>query len=152
MKHKIFLIAIMLMTGISAQAQVLLKKSGEQVKFDADKLVRIVPVGDSLVFETQQGATQTFRFSDLQFLGFAQDYTSIKEVEATQKSAILYDASTSTIHVVNAATLDGTLSIYHPDGRLAKRGKGTMLAVSELKSGLYVASYNQKLNVKFIKK
>ena len=152
MKHKIFLTTLMLIIGLSAQAQVLLKKSGEQVKFDADKLVRIVPSGENLVFETIEGNTHTFGFNELQLLGFAQDYTSIKKVEAAQKPTILYDASTATLHVANAIDQKGNLCVYYPDGQLAKRGTGSKLCVAELNNGLYVASYNQKLNAKFIKK
>ena len=152
MKRNIFLAALLLLTSLAVQAQILEKKNGEKVKFTDDKVVRIVPMGDSLRFETTNGLKHTFFFFDINSLVFAQDYTAINDIEATGQPAILYDAATATVKVVNAEAKKGTLCVYYADGRLAKRSRGNAVNVAELKSGLYVVSYNQKLNAKILKK
>jgi hypothetical protein len=52
--------------------------------------------------------------------------------------------------VVNAEV--GTISIFTADGRRVKSAQGTSVSVADLAYGLYVVSYNEKLNAKIVKK
>ena len=46
----------------------------------------------------------------------------------------------------------GTIGIFTADGRRVKSARGTSVSVADLADGLYVVSYNEKLNAKIVKK
>lgn len=161
MKRNILIAILCLIAATGLQAQVLVKhgENKETIDFGSDKLEKIVfnsndyeSNGDNILFIFQSGNTITFDIDEIYALGFAADFTEIKEVTAAGETAILYDAATATVHIANAEDEKGSISIFNAEGRLAKSGKGTALSVADLTRGLYIVSYNQKLNVKIVKK
>lgn len=161
MKRNI-LIAILCIVGATGlQAQVLVKhgENKETIEFGNDKLVKMEfnsydreSNGDNILFIFQSGNTMTFDIDEIYALGFAADFTEIEAVTAAGETAILYDAATATVHIVNAEEKKGNINIFNAEGRLVKSGKGITLSVADLTEGLYIVSYNQKLNVKIVKK
>ena len=161
MKRNIFIAVLCLVAVTGLQAQVLVKHgvNKERIEFGNDKLVKIVfnsydteNNGDNILFIRQSGDTLTFDIDDIHALGFAADFTEIEAVEAIGKVAILYDAVTTTVHIANAENEKGSIYIFNAEGRLVKSGKGIALSVADLTDGLYIVSYNQKLNAKIVKK
>lgn len=161
MKRNILLTMILLLAAIGMQAQVLVKhgEQKERIELGTDKLVKMVfdvydtaSNGDNILFIRQSGDTLTFEIDEIYLLGFAADFTDVEAVEVAGKAAILYDAAAATVHVVNAEDEDATIHVFNADGRLVKSGKGFVLSVADLTDGLYIVSYNQKLNAKILKK
>lgn len=148
---------MLLLAATGLQAQVIIKHDGERVKLGNNKLVKMVfesygtNNGDDIHFVCQAGDTLTFDIDDIRVIGFAEDFNRIDEVKQTGETAIVYDAATSTVYVVNAKE-ESSIQIFGADGKLAKSVKGTVAALPELKAGLYIVSYNQKLNAKIVKK
>lgn len=157
MKRNILIAALCLM-AMGMQAQVLIKHGGEKVKFGDDKLVKMVFTtydtnennGDNIHFVRQSGDTLTFDIDEIYVMGFAEDFTRIDEVKQAGRAAIVYDAGGHTVYVVNAG--EGDISIFTADGRRVKSVRGTSVSVADLADGLYVVSYNEKLNAKIVKK
>lgn len=152
MKRNILTMALALVAGIAVQAQILEKIDGEQIKFTTEKLVRIVPEGDSITFEGEKGLVYTFDIAELHSLGFAADYTEIDKVESSGQAAIVYDAVSATIYVVNTKDKEGTIFVFNADGKVVKRADGTSTSIADLPKGLYIVSYNMELNAKIVKK
>lgn len=159
MRRNIFIAALCLVAATGLQAQVLVKhgESKERMDFGSDKLVKMVfnsydteSNGDNILFIRESGDSLTFDIDAIYVLGFAADFTEIEAVEAAGEAAILYDAATATIHIANAEK--GNICIFNAKGQLVKSGKGTSLSVADLMDGLYIVSYNQKLNAKIVKK
>ena len=116
MKRNI-LIAILCIVGATGlQAQVLVKhgENKETIEFGNDKLVKMEfnsydreSNGDNILFIFQSGNTMTFDIDEIYALGFAADFTEIEAVTAAGETAILYDAATATVHIVNAEEKKG---------------------------------------------
>lgn len=161
MKRNILLAMILLLAATAMQSQVLVKhgEKKERIELGNDKLVKMVfdvyntaNNGDNILFIRQSGDTLTFDIDEIYLLGFAKDFTNIEEVKESGEASIVYDATAATVHVVNAKDEDGTIHIFNAEGRLVKSGKGLVLSVADLTDGLYIVSYNQKLNAKILKK
>lgn len=157
MKRNI-LIAALCLTAIGMQAQVLIQHNGEKVNFSGDKLVKMVfdsysreHNGEEILFIYQSGDTATFDMEAVYVMGFAEDFTRIDEVKEQGQATIVYDAATATVHIVNAEE-EGVIRLFGADGHLVKSAAGHTLALPELGAGLYVVSYNEKLNAKIVKK
>jgi DNA-binding beta-propeller fold protein YncE len=157
MKRNI-LIAALCLVAVGMQAQVIIKHNGEKVEFGTNELVKMVfnsygnndNNGDNIRFVRQAGDTLTFDIDEIYVMGFAEDFTRIDEVKQAGQAAIVYDAKGHTVYVVNAEV--GTISIFTADGRRVKSAQGTSVSVADLAYGLYVVSYNEKLNAKIVKK
>ena len=156
MKRNILLAMMLLFAAAGMQAQVVYKHNGEKVDFEGDKLVKMVfdhygkNNGDDILFIGESGDTLTFDIDEIRVMGFAKDFTDIEEVKQSGEAAILYDATTHTVHVVNVE--EGDIRIFTAEGKLAKSAKGTAISVANLADGLYIVSYDMKLNAKIIKK
>ena len=156
MKRNILLAIMLLLAATGMQAQVMYKHSGEKVDFKEDKLVTIVfdeygeNNGDDILFIRQSGDTLTFDIDDIRVMGFAADFSQIEKVKQSGEAAIVYDATTHTVYVVNAE--EGDIRIFTAEGKLVKSAKGTTISVANLADGLYIVSYDMKLNAKIIKK
>lgn len=156
MKRNILLAIMLLLAATGMQAQVMYKHSGEKVDFKEDKLVTIVfdeygeNNGDDILFIRQSGDTLTFDIDDIRVMGFAADFSQIEKVKQSGEAAIVYDATTHTVYVVNAE--EGAIRIFTAEGKLVKSAKGTAISVANLADGLYIVSYDMKLNAKIIKK
>ncbi len=156
MKRNI-LIAALCLVAMGMQAQVLIQHNGEKVNFDDNKLVKMVfdsysreHNGEEILFIYQSGDTATFDIAAVYVMGFAEDFTRIDEVEQAGEAAIVYDAKGHTVYVANAEA--GTIALFTADGRRVKSARGTSVSVADLADGLYVVSYNEKLNAKIVKK
>lgn len=156
MKRNILLAIMLLLAATGMQAQVMYKHSGEKVDFKEDKLVTIVfdeygeNNGDDILFIRQSGDTLTFDIDDIRVMGFAADFSQIEKVKQSGEAAIAYDATTHTVYVVNAE--EGAIRVFTAEGKLVKSAKGTAISVANLADGLYIVSYDMKLNAKIIKK
>lgn len=156
MKRNILLAIMLLLAATGMQAQVMYKHSGEKVDFKEDKLVKMVfdeyggNNGDDILFIRQSGDTLTFDIDDIRVMGFAADFSQIEKVKQSGEAAIVYDATTHTVYVVNAE--EGAIRIFTAEGKLVKSAKGTTISVANLADGLYIVSYDMKLNAKIIKK
>ncbi len=157
MKRNI-LIAALCLVAMGMQAQVLIQHNGEKVNFSGDnKLVKMVfdsysqeHNGEEILFIYQSGDTATFDMDAVYVMGFAEDFTRIDEVKQAGDAAIVYDAKGHTVYVANAEA--GTITLFTADGRRVKSARGTSVSVADLADGLYVVSYNEKLNAKIVKK
>ena len=156
MKRNILLAIVLLFAASGMQAQVMYKHSGEKVDFKEDKLVKMVfdeygeNNGDDILFIRQSGDTLTFDIDDIRVMGFAADFSQIEKVKQNGEAAIVYDATEHTVYVVNAE--EGDIRIFTAEGKLVKSAKGTTISVANLADGLYIVSYDMKLNAKIIKK
>ncbi len=156
MKRNILLAIMLLLAATGMQAQVMYKHSGEKVDFKEDKLVKMVfdeyggNNGDDILFIRQSGDTLTFDIDDIRVMGFAADFSQIEKVKQSGEATIAYDATTHTVYVVNAE--EGDIRIFTAEGKLVKSAKGTTISVANLADGLYIVSYDMKLNAKIIKK
>lgn len=156
MKRNILLAIMLLLAATGMQAQVMYKHSGEKVDFKEDKLVKMVfdeygeNNGDDILFIRQSGDTLTFDIDDIRVMGFAADFSQIEMVKQSGEAAIVYDATTHTVYVVNAE--EGAIRVFTAEGKLVKSAKGTAISVANLADGLYIVSYDMKLNAKIIKK
>lgn len=156
MKRNILLAIMLLLAATGMQAQVMYKHSGEKVDFKEDKLVTIVfdeygeNNGDDILFIRQSGDTLTFDIDDIRVMGFAADFSQIEKVKQSGEAAIAYDATEHTVYVVNAE--EGAIRVFTAEGKLVKSTKGTAISVANLADGLYIVSYDMKLNAKIIKK
>lgn len=157
MKRNI-LIAALCLVAMGMQAQVLIQHNGEKVNFDDNKLVKMVfdsysreHNGEDILFIYQSGDTATFAMNVVYVMGFAEDFTRVDEVKEQGQTVIAYDAATATVHIVNARE-KGVIRLFSADGHLMKSAAGHTLALPELDAGLYVVSYNEKLNAKIVKK
>lgn len=156
MKRNI-LIAALCLVAVGMQAQVLIQHNGEKVNFTDNKLVKMVfdsysreHNGEDILFIYESGDTATFDMAAVYVMGFAEDFTRIEEVEQAGEAAIVYDAKEHTVYVANAVA--GTITLFTADGRRVKSARGTSISVADLADGLYVVSYNEKLNAKIVKK
>ena len=157
MKRNI-LIAALCLAAMGTQAQVLIQHNGEKISFDNNKLVKMVfnsysreHNGEDILFIFQSGDTATFDIDKIYVMGFADDFARIDEVKEQGQAAIVYDAATATVNIVNVEG-EGTIRLFDADGHLVKSAVGHTLALPELSAGLYVVSYNEKLNAKIVKK
>lgn len=155
MKRNIFIAILCLMASAGLQAQVISNLDGE--KIDVEKLVKIVfdvygnNNGEDILLIFESGDTLTFDIDDIPSFSFAPDIDAIGQIEQAGHTAIVYDAATTTVHIVNAGE-EGVIRLFNAEGRLVKSVKGRTMTVADLVDGLYVVSYNQKLNVKIVKK
>lgn len=161
MKRYIFVAILGLIAATGLQAQVLVKHGEvkETIDLNADKVVKITfdvydqaSGGDIVTFVRQSGEVLTFDIDEIYALGFAPEFTEVEAVEASGKTAILYDVANATIHIVNAEDEEAAIYVFNAEGRLVKSGKGCVLSVADLVDGLYIVSYNKELNAKIMKK
>lgn len=161
MKRNLKLTMLLMLAATTIQAQVLIKhgEEKERIEFGNDKLVKIIfnsydyeSNGDNIIFVRQSGETMTFDIDLIYLLGFAPDFSKVDQVVLNGETTILYDADKATVRITNAEDEMGTIRLFNAEGRQVKSAKGTLLCLAEQPSGLYIVSYNQKLNAKIIKK
>ena len=143
---------------ITAQSQTLILVNGDSIKFEKNELKKIIPrEAENGVYNMNKidivtsKSSQRYDIRDLKTLIFAEDYVSgITEI-ATGETKIYYDSQEQRVIVANGKK-DATLKIYDSKGVFAKSGTGCELSVADLAAGLYIVSYDDKLNVKIMKK
>ena len=131
--------------------------NGDSLKFEKNELRRIVPRPSNDFYNINKidfyctYNYYSFDIRDLKTLKFADDYVSgITEI-ATDETKIYYDSQKQRVIVDNGKE-DAALKIYTLEGVLVKSGTGCELSVTELAAGLYIVSYDDKFNVKIMKK
>ena len=144
------MLLVLLVAGITAQAQILVKVNGEKVTFENDKLVRITANVNEICFTTESNQRTYFDIRDLDALYFAETPSSVDELPAGQ-TAIVYDEQNDVVYVVNGEE-NATLELYTTGAVLAKSVKGNSLNLKGLAPGLYIVSYNNKINAKILRK
>ena len=143
---------------ITAQSQTLIMVNGDSIKFEKNELTRIVPrpsndfyYMNKIDFYCTDDNYYSFDIRDLKTLKFADDYVSgITEI-ATDETKIYYNSQEQRVIVANGKE-DAALKIYTLEGVLVKSGTGCELSVTELAAGLYIVSYDDKFNVKIMKR
>lgn len=147
---KYIMLLVLLAAGVTAQAQILVKVNGEKVAFEDDKLVRITANENDICFMTESKNRLYFDIRELDALYFAETPTSVEELPAGQ-TAIVYDEQNDVIYVVNGEE-NATLELYTAGAVLAKSEKGHTLSLKGLAPGLYIVSYNNRINAKILRK
>ena len=149
MKRYLLFLGIFI-AAMSVQAQTLVFADGDTLSFDNDKLKKIIPNKNILIFISENDSTLEFNIKDIAYLDFAASYTDIESI-GSDETAIVYDDAKETVSVLNGGN-NSEIAVYNDKGILVKSIRGNNLEVGDLKPGLYVVSYNRKLNVKILKK
>lgn len=143
------MLLVLLAAGITAQAQILVKVNGETIDFNGDKLRTITAYYNVISFDTENDR-YSFDIRELDALYFAETPSSVDELPAGQ-TAIVYDEQNDVVYVVNGED-NATLELYTTGAVLAKSVKGNSLNLKGLAPGLYIVSYNNKINAKILRK
>lgn len=154
------LFLVLLMLGLGVQAQVIIKhgENGERIDFGNDKLVKMLfdvngkNNGDDIEFVRQSGDILVFDVDEIYAMKFADDYSTIEDVKRVGEAAIVYDAASYRVYIVNVEEADGAICIFNAEGKPVKRAEGVSVSVADLPDGLYVVTYNMELNAKIVKK
>lgn len=143
------MLLVLLAAGITAQAQILVKVNGETLNFNEDKLKVITADYNTVTFSTEN-RNYSFDIRELDALYFAETPSSVEALPEGQ-TAIVYDEQNDVIYVVNGEE-NATLELYTAGAVLAKSEKGHTLNLKGLAPGLYIVSYNNRINVKILRK
>lgn len=143
------MLLLLLAAGITAQAQILVKVNGETIGFNGDKLRTITASYNVINFDTENDR-YSFDIRELDALYFAETPSSVDELPAGQ-TAIVYDEQNDVVYVVNGEE-NATLELYTTGAVLAKSVKGNSLNLKGLAPGLYIVSYNNRINAKILRK
>jgi hypothetical protein len=143
------MLLLLLTAGITAQAQILVKVNGETIGFNGDKLRTITASYNVINFDTENDR-YSFDIRELDALYFAETPSSVDELPAGQ-TAIVYDEQNDVVYVVNGEE-NATLELYTTGAVLAKSVKGNSLNLKGLAPGLYIVSYNNRINAKILRK
>ena len=146
---KYIMLLVLLAAGITAQAQILVKVNGETLNFNEDKLKVITADYNTVTFSTEN-RNYSFDIRDLDALYFAETPSSVEALPEGQ-TAIVYDEQNDVVYVVNGEE-NATLELYTAGAVLAKSEKGHTLNLKGLAPGLYIVSYNNRINVKILRK
>ena len=144
------MLLLLLVAGVTAQAQILVKVNGEKVAFEDDKLVRITANENEICFTTKGYNHTYFDIRDLDALYFAETPSSIEKLSAGQV-AVVYDEQNDVVYVVNGEE-NATLELYTAGAVLVKSEKGNTLNLKGIAPGLYIVSYNNRINAKILRK
>ena len=143
------MLLVLLAAGVTAQAQILVKVNGETLNFNEDKLKVITADYNTVTFSTEN-RNYSFDIRDLDALYFAETLSSVEALPEGQ-TAIVYDEQNDVIYVVNGEE-NATLELYTTGAVLAKSVKGNSLNLKGLAPGLYIVSYNNRINAKILRK
>ena len=146
---KYIMLLVLLAAGVTAQAQILVKVNGETLNFNEDKLKVITADYNTVTFSTEN-RNYSFDIRDLDALYFAETPSSVEALPEGQ-TAIVYDEQNDVVYVVNGEE-NATLELYTAGAVLAKSEKGHTLNLKGLAPGLYIVSYNNRINVKILRK
>ena len=146
---KYIMLLVLLAAGVTAQAQILVKVNGETLNFNEDKLKVITADYNTVTFSTEN-RNYSFDIRDLDALYFAETPSSVEALPEGQ-TAIVYDEQNDVVYVVNGEE-NATLELYTAGAVLAKSEKGHTLNLKGLAPGLYIVSYNNRINAKILRK
>ena len=146
---KYIMLLVLLAVGITAQAQILVKVNGEKIDFNGEKLRTITASYNKIYFSTED-ATYSFDIRDLDALYFAETPSSVEELPADE-AAVVYDEQNDVVYVVNGEE-NAKLELYTAGALLVRSEKGNSMNLEGLSPGLYIVSYNNRMNVKILRK
>ena len=147
---KYIMLLVLLAAGVTAQAQILVKVNGEKVTFEDDKLVRIIANENDICFMTESENRMYFDIRELDALYFAETPSSVEALPEGQ-TAIVYDEQNDVIYVVNGEE-NAKLELYTVGAVLVKSEKGNVMSLKGVAPGLYIVSYNNRINAKILRK
>ena len=148
MKRYILVLGILLVS-LSAQAQVLTLANGDTIKFENELTITQGNNYSELNFSTgNQG--YTFDIREIESLDFAATYTGIESI-SDNETIIAYNAKEEKVIVINGGN-DGEITLFDDKGTVVKSARGSETSVGDLTPGLYIVSYNRKINAKILKK
>ena len=148
MKRYILVLGILLVS-LSAQAQVLTLANGDTIKFENELTITQSIYYNELNFSTgNQG--YTFDIREIESLDFAATYTGIESI-SDNETIIAYNAKEEKVIVINGGN-DGEITLFDDKGTVVKSARGSETSVGDLTPGLYIVSYNRKINAKILKK
>lgn len=148
MKKYILLLSLFAIAMV-AQSQTLVLVDGDTIDFK-NKEFSITTDFNRVSFASND-TVLTFDIRELATLRFAAYYTSDIENIATDEATILYDEVNERV-VVHNGDNNATLNIFDSKGTLVKSTQGCETDLQELQPGIYIVSYNNKLNAKIMKK
>lgn len=135
---------------MAAQSQILIKADGDTLKL-GNNLKSIRPTANNTVVEfITDSESFTIDIRDIEKLSFADTYTGINHI-GNEKTTITYDAKEEKIIIINGDR-NAETAIFNSKGMLVKKFRGNEASVKELAPGLYIVSYNRKINAKIQKK
>ena len=144
------MLLVLLAAGITAQAQILVKVNGETVNFNEDKLKFITADFNKVYFSTENNNYYSFDIRELDALYFAETPSSVESLPVGQ-TAIVYDKQNDVVYVVNGEE-NAVLDLYTAGAALVKSEKGNTMNLKGVTPGLYIVSYNNRINAKFLRK
>lgn len=147
---KYILLLLLLAVGLVAEAQVLVRVNGEHVTFENDKLVQITSSYNRIYFKCESGNSMSFDIRELKSLNFAEEAADVDSLPAGE-TTIVYDRQNDIAYVVNGEK-NATLNVYTAEGVIVKRAKGNSVDMKGIVPGLYIVSYNNKINAKILRK
>ena len=148
--RKYILLLVFFVVGFTAQAQVLVRVNGEHVTFENDKLTQITSSYNQINFVCKSGYRMSFDIRELKSLNFAEEAADVDSLPAGE-TTIVYDRKNDIVYVVNGAK-NATLNVYTAEGVIVKRAKGNNVDMKGIVPGLYIVSYNNKINAKILRK
>lgn len=148
--RKYILLLVFFVVGFTAQAQVLVRVNGEHVTFENDKLTQITSSHNQINFVCKSGYRMSFDIRELKSLNFAEELTGFNSLSAVE-TTIVYDRHNDIAYVVNGEK-NATLNVYTAEGVIVKRAKGNNVDMKGIVPGLYIVSYNNKINAKILRK
>ena len=137
----------------STRAQTIYLRSGQKIPIEGNGLHSIVPLenGYAMAFKGKDGQIMhVFHFDDLSSTKWTGTSDAV-ETLSSDKQMIVYLAEKKEIIIRNGVE-DGDICVFSLDGSLVARGKGRSLDISTMADGLYIVSYNNVFNAKFLKK
>lgn len=148
MKKYILLLGI-LIVSLSAQAQALILVNGDTIKFENELTITQSIYYNELNFSTGN-QRYTFDIREIECLDFAATYTGIESISENE-TIIAYNAEEEKVIVINGSN-DGEITLFDGKGTVVKSARGSETSVGDLAPGLYIVSYNRKINAKILKK
>ncbi len=148
MKKYILLLSLFAI-AMAAQSQTLVLVDGDTIDFKNKEFT--ITTNFNRVSFASNDTVLTFDIRELATLRFAAYYTSDVENIAADEAAILYDEPGERV-VIHGGAEDATIAIYNSNGAQVKKAKGKETGIKELQPGIYIVSYNNKLNAKIMKK
>lgn len=148
MKKYILLLGI-LIVSLSAQAQALILVNGDTIKFENGLTITQGYNYYELNF-SKGNQRYTFDMREIESLDFAATYTGIESI-SDNETIIAYNAKEEKVIVINGGN-DGEITLFDDKGTVVKSARGSETSVGDLTPGLYIVSYNRKINAKILKK
>lgn len=151
-KHLISLLSLLSLT-VSAGAQTIHFEGGSTMDMSTDKLILIIPKGDSIQLNRESGESFIFPLAAIDSIDWAAEPSAVSELAADGAIVIAYSEKAQEV-TISGIEIDGNTPacIFNPEGKLIATEKRNRFSVANLHQGLYIINIENKSNAKFIKK